>query len=128
MQPTGHAKLLARGDFAFDIELRRGVFPDKNSGKAGPDSLRVKTGDFGFQLGENFVADFQAVEDACRHTERIAQRYGGIIHPRTSRTIRIMAARLRSTSSGVVAQLETLIRMAVLPCHTVPPHQHTPSC
>jgi hypothetical protein len=35
--------------------------------------------------------------------------------------IRIMAAALRSTSSSVVAQLETLMRIAVWPCHWVPP-------
>jgi hypothetical protein len=32
-----------------------------------------------------------------------------------------------STSSSVVAQDETLMRMAVRPCHTVPPHQQVPS-
>ena len=34
---------------------------------------------------------------------------------------------LRSTSSSVVAHEQTLIRMAVRPCQTVPPHQHVPS-
>ena len=29
--------------------------------------------------------------------------------------------------SGEVRQEETLMRMAVLPCQTVPPHQHVPS-
>jgi hypothetical protein len=38
-----------------------------------------------------------------------------------------IAAKLRSTSSWVVAQDETLIRMAVCPCQTVEPHQHIPS-
>lgn len=41
--------------------------------------------------------------------------------------MRIMAATLRSTSSSVVAQQETEMRMAVYPCHTVPPHQQVPS-
>ena len=41
---------------------------------------------------------------------------------------RIMAARLRSTSSSVVAHEETLMRIAVRPCQTVGPHQHVPSC
>src|SRR5207244_7102527 len=45
---------------------------------------------------------------------------------RRSAILRI-AARLRSTSSSVVAQLETLIRIAVLPCHWVPPNQQVPS-
>src|ERR1019366_5192321 len=38
-----------------------------------------------------------------------------------------MASRLRSTSSRVVAQEDTLIRMAVRPCHVVGPHQQVPS-
>ena len=41
--------------------------------------------------------------------------------------ILIIASRLRSTSSLVVAQLETLIRIAAWPCHWVPPHQQVPS-
>ncbi len=40
---------------------------------------------------------------------------------------RSMASRLRSTSSSVVAHDDTLIRMAVRPCQTVPPHQQVPS-
>lgn len=46
---------------------------------------------------------------------------------RTSSATRTMAARLRSTSSSVVAHDDTLMRMAVCPCHTVPPTQHVPS-
>jgi hypothetical protein len=38
-----------------------------------------------------------------------------------------MAARLCSTSSSVVTQFDTLIRIAVRPCHCVPPHQQVPS-
>src|SRR5207253_7754486 len=38
-----------------------------------------------------------------------------------------IAFTLCSTSSSVVAQDETLIRIAVRPCQTVPPHQHVPS-
>jgi len=38
-----------------------------------------------------------------------------------------MAAALRSTSASVVAHEQTLIRIAVCPCQTVPPHQHVPS-
>jgi len=38
-----------------------------------------------------------------------------------------MEAKLRSTSSLVVAQEDTLMRMAVWPCHTVEPHQQVPS-
>jgi hypothetical protein len=46
---------------------------------------------------------------------------------RTSSATRTIAARLRSTSSSVVAHDDTLMRMAVCPCHTVPPTQHVPS-
>ena len=38
-----------------------------------------------------------------------------------------MASTVRSASASVVDQLLTLIRMAVLPCHTVPPIQAVPS-
>ena len=38
-----------------------------------------------------------------------------------------MAARLRSASAAVVAQQETLIRIAARPRQTVPPHQQVPS-
>ena len=37
------------------------------------------------------------------------------------------AAALPSTSLGVVAQLETEIRIAARPCQTVPPTQQVPS-
>lgn len=40
---------------------------------------------------------------------------------------RRMAAMLRSTSASVVAQEETLMRMAVRPCQTVMPAQQVPS-
>ncbi len=38
-----------------------------------------------------------------------------------------MTARLRSTSPSVVAHDDTLMRIAVCPCHSVPPHQQVPS-
>src|SRR6516164_9128874 len=41
--------------------------------------------------------------------------------------ILLIASTLRSTSSSVVAQHDTLMRIAVCPCHCVPPHQHVPS-
>lgn len=41
--------------------------------------------------------------------------------------ILIIAATLRSTSSSVVAQHDTEMRMALCPCHSVPPHQQVPS-
>ncbi len=41
--------------------------------------------------------------------------------------IRIIASNDTSTSSSVVAQLLTLIRIALLPCHLVPLAQQVPS-
>jgi len=38
-----------------------------------------------------------------------------------------MACADRSTSRSVVAQEDTLIRIAFWFCHRVPPHQQTPS-
>ena len=51
----------------------------------------------------------------------------GICGYRTRSAMRTIAARLRSTSSSVVAQEDTLMRIAARPCQTVPPHQHVPS-
>ena len=45
----------------------------------------------------------------------------------TDFAMRIIARALRSTSSSVVAHEETEIRIAVWPCHSVPPHQQVPS-
>ena len=54
---------------------------------------------------------------------RLAPPYGecGRNGAQTPAAARSIAARLRSTSSSVVAQAETLMRMAVRPCQTVPP-------
>ena len=41
--------------------------------------------------------------------------------------MRKIASRLFSTSCSVVAQELTLMRIAVLPCHSVPPIQQVPS-
>ena len=41
--------------------------------------------------------------------------------------MRRIASTLRSTSASVVAQEETLMRMAARPCHSVGPHQQVPS-
>ena len=39
----------------------------------------------------------------------------------------MIASADRSMSASVVAQLETEMRMAAMPCHVVPPAQHVPS-
>src|SRR5487761_1938704 len=79
----------------------------------------------GFPHGEDYLesrrfrfstAGREVPERAFR--AHIAARYGAM---------RRIAARLRSTSSSVVAQFDTLMRIAVRPCHSVPPHQQVPS-
>src|SRR5438552_11936763 len=60
-----------------------------------------------------------------RSTWRLA--FPKSFQPSTSPATRITAFALFSISSRVVAQLDTLIRIAAFPCHTVPPHQHVPS-
>jgi len=42
----------------------------------------------------------------------------------TRDAIRVIASRLRSTSVSLVAQEETLMRMAKRPFQSAPPHQH----
>jgi hypothetical protein len=43
------------------------------------------------------------------------------------RALASMLSKLRATSESVVAQEDTLIRMALRPFHSVAPHQHVPS-
>src|SRR5256884_482335 len=64
------------------------------------------------------------------HRAASAARAGGVKGPPVAGPpagTRSMAARLRSTSSSVVPHDDPLMRMAVRPCHTVPPAQHVPS-
>ena len=64
---AGQAELFAGGDFAFHVELRRGVFANEDGGETGADARGCEQADFVFQFGEDLVADFGAVEDACGH-------------------------------------------------------------
>ncbi len=68
----GHAELFASSDFVFDVDVRRGILTDKNSGETGTNTLGVKAGNIVFELSENFVADFQTVESLSGHGKRIA--------------------------------------------------------
>ena len=72
VQPAGHVELFASGDFTFDIQLGGGIVANQDGGEAGPDILRLQRGDFAFQLQENLIADFQAIENLCGHGKRIA--------------------------------------------------------
>ena len=72
VQPVGHAEMFAGGDFTFDVNLGSGIFADEDRGKAGANALGGEASHFGFQFGEDFVANFQAIENLCWHTERIS--------------------------------------------------------
>jgi len=76
MKPVSHAELFARGDLAFDVDVRRGILADENRGETGANPLRVKAGNVLFELSKNFVADFQTVESLSGHGKRIA--YGEV--------------------------------------------------
>jgi hypothetical protein len=67
VHPTGKAELLARGDFGFDVELRGGIFADKDSGKTWVNAFIGEADDFAFKFSEYFVPDFSAVEKPCGH-------------------------------------------------------------
>ena len=64
---TGEADLFACGDFAFDVELRSGVFSDEDRGEARTNAGRREQTNFVFQFGENLIADLRAIEEACGH-------------------------------------------------------------
>jgi hypothetical protein len=76
VKPMGHAELFASSDLVFDVDVRRGILTDKNSGETGTNTLGVKAGYIVFELSENFVADFQTVESLSGHGKRIA--YGEV--------------------------------------------------
>lgn len=72
MKPVSHAELFAGSDFAFDVNVRRGILADENCGETGTNALGVKVGNILFELGKNFVADFETVESLSGHGKRIA--------------------------------------------------------
>jgi hypothetical protein len=67
VQPTGEGKLLAGGDLAFDVKMRGGIVSNEDGGEAGLDVLAGEAGDFGLEFGEDLVADFESIQDACGH-------------------------------------------------------------
>ena len=68
MRPIGQAELLARGNLGFYVELRSGIFTDKNSGQTWANAFASHARNFAFQFGEDFIADFDPVENACGHS------------------------------------------------------------
>lgn len=80
VHPAIEAEVMAGVDFAFDVELGGGIFSDEDGGESGADVLvKVEVDDLGAKFGEDFVADFEAVEDARGHAEIIA--WGRILFP-----------------------------------------------
>jgi hypothetical protein len=47
--------------------LGRGVFANEDRGETGANARGCEQANFVFQFGEDLVADFGAVEDACGH-------------------------------------------------------------
>jgi hypothetical protein len=72
VKPMSHAELFAGRDLAFDVNVRGRILSNENRGKAGTNTLGVKAGDVLFELSENFIPDFQAIESLSGHEERIA--------------------------------------------------------
>ena len=73
MHPTGEAEVVAGFDFAFYVELRGGIISDEDGGQSCADVLvQIEVDGLPAKFGEDFVADFQAIEDARGHAEIIA--------------------------------------------------------
>src|SRR5437879_13335200 len=86
-------QLFARGGLALDIELRGGIFTDKNCSKARPHTGGRKQANFVFQLGEDLVTNLSAVEDACGHAVLAFARAGGAKENHSTRKKRVSAFR-----------------------------------
>ena len=67
MQPAGHAQLLAGRNLALHINLRSGILAHQHGREPWANPMAMQLGDLRFQFSENFVADFQAVQNACGH-------------------------------------------------------------
>jgi hypothetical protein len=67
VEETGEAELLASGDLALHVELGGRIFADEDGSKARLDASGGERANFVLQFGENFVANLEAIEDACSH-------------------------------------------------------------
>ena len=73
MHEAGKAEVVAGFDFAFYIELGGGIFSDEHGGQAGADVMvKMEVDGIAANFGEDFVADFTAVQKAREHTGIIA--------------------------------------------------------
>ena len=68
----GHPQLLARRNFAFDVELRSWDFSDQNGRQSWSYTLGRQVRDFVLQFSKNFIANLKTIEGSSLHTERIA--------------------------------------------------------
>ena len=64
---AGKADLFASGNFAFDVELRCGIFAHEDGRETGANAGGGQQADFVLEFDEDLVANFGAVEDACGH-------------------------------------------------------------
>jgi hypothetical protein len=60
-------QLFARFHFAADVNLRRGMMPDQNHGKAWTKALGSELSDLVGNAGTNLGRDFASVQNDCRH-------------------------------------------------------------
>src|ERR1700719_661182 len=67
MHPAGDPELLARSDLAFHVKLRCRIVTHQYSSEARTDTRGSHGRDLALKLGENLVADFQAIENARGH-------------------------------------------------------------
>src|SRR5712671_8224941 len=79
------------------------------------------------ELGEDVRLCLKASQCGLVRCHRTEIMFGSRVYAPQAPAIRTIASRLRSTSLSVVAHDDTLIRIAVFPCHSVTPHQHVPS-
>jgi hypothetical protein len=108
VHPAGQAELFAGGDLGFDVELGGGIFTDQDGGETGADALGGELADFGLQVGEDQVADFGAVEDACGHLQSLSA-------PRQRDTAMVAQGwrgprRVAAVASGTAPGLRLLVR------------------
>ena len=104
----GHGQTAAIGSTSsssrsFSLRIAASISLKQQNDRGGPDSI-----------GPQVTVCFQGL-------------FAFLFYRQYFRALRSMASKLRSTSASVVAQDDTLIRIAVRPCQTVTPHQQVPS-
>jgi hypothetical protein len=76
MQPMRHTELFACGNLAPYVNLRSGIFADQHGRQSGAHALRAEACDVGPQFCEDFVTNFQAIENSSGHEKRITRASG----------------------------------------------------